>query len=172
MTREILRAIMTGYALEPGDLHGLEHWGRVYENGTRLAEQTGADVELVQWFALFHDCRRVNDDDDPDHGLRGADFAATLRGDLLHLDDERFELLRYACVHHTDGQTEADPTVQTCWDADRLDLGRVWITPDPQFLCTDAAKDPAMIGWADQRAREARRGHVTPCAEEWYAWTR
>ena len=35
--------------------------------------------------------------------------------------------------------------VQTCWDADRLDLGRVGIYPDAQFLCTNTAKYPAFI---------------------------
>jgi hypothetical protein len=35
---------------------------------------------------------------------------------------------------------DGDITVQTCWDADRLDLPRVGIQPLPQFLCTEAAK--------------------------------
>jgi uncharacterized protein len=29
-------------------------------------------------------------------------------------------------------------TIQTCWDADRLDLGRVGIKPAAQFLSKDA----------------------------------
>ncbi|MBT5083254.1 MAG: hypothetical protein HOM62_22025 [Rhodospirillaceae bacterium] len=47
---------------------------------------------------------------------------------------------------------DADITVQTCWDADRLDLGRAGIVPDPRYLCTDAAKEPRMIEWAHNRA--------------------
>jgi uncharacterized protein len=43
-------------------------------------------------------------------------------------------------------------TIQTCWDADRLDLGRVGITPHPSRLCTEAARRPEMIRWADGRA--------------------
>ena len=43
-----------------------------------------------------------------------------------------------------------DITVQCCWDADRLDLGRVM--PDPRRLCTDAAKSDKMRKWADGRA--------------------
>ena len=46
----------------------------------------------------------------------------------------------------------ADVTVQTCWDADRLDLGRVGTTPKAEYLCTDAGKDPDMIEWAHGRA--------------------
>ena len=49
--------------------------------------------------------------------------------------------------------TEADVTVQTCWDADRLDLGRVGTTSKAEYLCTDAGKDPDMIGWAHGRAK-------------------
>ena len=33
----------------------------------------------------------------------------------------------------------SDPRVQVCWDADRLDLWRVWITPDKKRLATQAA---------------------------------
>ena len=42
------------------------------------------------------------------------------------------------------------------------------ITPDPRYLCTDSAKDPRTIRWADERAREE---YVTPCARQWYDWT-
>jgi uncharacterized protein len=45
-----------------------------------------------------------------------------------------------------------DITIQTCWDSDRLDLGRVGITPHPRRLCTEAAKRPTTIKWADARA--------------------
>ena len=42
--------------------------------------------------------------------------------------------------------------LQTCWDSDRLDLGRVGITPHPNRLCTAVAKRPEPIKWADGRA--------------------
>jgi uncharacterized protein len=40
--------------------------------------------------------------------------------------------------------------VQACWDADRLDLGRVGIAPAPERLCTAAARE--RIAWANERA--------------------
>src|SRR5205814_1413443 len=98
------------------------------ENGLRIAQANGADREDVTLFALFHDSRRVNEDQDDDHGLRG---------ELVHLDDDRFELLFEACRLHTDGLTTGERTLLACWDADRLDLGRVGITPEPHRLCTD-----------------------------------
>lgn len=148
--RAIIEAILAGYRLPGRGEHGIVHWARVLENGLRIAEINGANTEVVILFALFHDSRRVNEYWDEGHGLRGADFARSLRGKLVHLDDARFDLLYEACRLHTDGLVDADPTLQACWDADRLDLGRVGILPHPQLLCTDAARD--LLDWAHRRA--------------------
>ena len=75
----ILHAVLEDYALPWGGYHGVAHWARVYENGLRLAEETGAIVEVVQLFAVLHDSRRVNEHTDPDHGPRAAEFAMSLR---------------------------------------------------------------------------------------------
>ncbi len=146
----ILNAILDGYALPVRGDHGIVHWARVLENGQKIAAISGADREVVTLFALFHDSRRVNEFHDDEHGLRGGEFARSLRGTLVHLDDQRFELLFEACRLHTDGHTMGDPTLQACWDADRLDLGRVGITPRPDRLCTDAARH--LLRWAHSRA--------------------
>jgi uncharacterized protein len=146
----IMGAILRRYALPVRGDHGVVHWARVFENGVRVAETNGADREVVALFALFHDSRRINQYCDDGHGLRGGEFARSLRGSLVHLDDARFELLFEACRLHTDGHTTGDPTLLACWDADRLDLGRVGITPDPRRLCTDAARE--LLAWADVRA--------------------
>lgn len=161
--RAIMAEILSQYSLPKTGAHGVLHWARVMENGRRIVESTGADVEVVELFALFHDSRRVNESIDRGHGLRGGDFAHSLRGSLVHLDDARFELLHEACRLHTDGLTESDPTIQACWDADRLDLGRVDILPSKQLLCTDAAR--GLLDWAHKRAT---RGHApSRVLEEW-----
>ncbi|MFM7531655.1 MAG: hypothetical protein ACKO5J_04035, partial [Rubrivivax sp.] len=59
--------------------------------------------------------------------------------------------------HHSSGLTEADVTVQTCWDADRLDLGRVGIRPSPRYLCTPAARQPETIARAYAASTRASR---------------
>jgi len=148
----IVHAILDEYALPRDGDHGVAHWGRVLENGLRLAEETGANVEAVTLFAVFHDSKRVNEAVDLGHGQRGAEFASALRERIFDLSDDEFDLLYRACAKHTDGHIHDDITVQTCWDADRLDLGRVGITPHPGRLCTDAAKRPEMLTWADGRA--------------------
>lgn len=150
--KPIVHAILEEYALPREGTHGVAHWARVLENGLRLAEETQANIEVVQLFAVFHDSRRVNEIIDDRHGQRGADLAASFWNRWFTLSDHEFDLLYAACAGHTDGETDADITIQTCWDADRLDLGRVRICPDPRKLCTLAAKRPEVLKWADGRA--------------------
>lgn len=148
----ILHAVLEEYALPWAGDHGVAHRARVFENGVRLAGETGANVEVVQLFAILHDCRRVNEHTDPEHGPRAAELASTLRGRLFELPDHEFRLLHRACAGHTHERTHSDVTIRTCWDADRLDLGRVGITPHRSLLCTEVAQRPETIAWADGRA--------------------
>ena len=150
----LIHTILQQYALSPRGTHGVSHWARVLENGRRLAGVTGARIQVVELFAVFHDAKRENEGWDREHGNRGAELAGRLRGAHFELSPEDFELLRTACGDHTKGITVGDITLQTCWDADRLDLGRVGITPEIQYLCTNAAKDSAIITWAEGRSRE------------------
>ena len=149
---ELVREIRRQYRLPWPGIHGVTHWARVFENGLRLTSQTGASVHVVSLFAVFHDSRRQNEGYDPQHGRRGSELATSLRGKAFELSDSDFNLLKIACDLHTDGLTTADVTVQTCWDADRLDLGRVGIVPGLQYLCTEAAKDRGTIEWAYERS--------------------
>lgn len=142
----VLRAPRT---LPDHSIHGPAHWRRVERNALILSTQTGAIVPVVRLFALFHDSRRENDWLDPDHGARGAEFAASLRGKHFDLPDDHFDLLYEACVGHTDGHHHDDPTIGTCWDADRLDLGRVGAVPDPQYMSTSFAREIASHGSID-----------------------
>jgi uncharacterized protein len=153
VSQDLLDVIRHGFALRLDGIHGEAHWARVRDNGLRLAGQTGADLEIVELFAFLHDARRQDDGWDREHGQRAADFVRSLPGSLLTLPAAKLERLVYACAHHSDGLTEADVTVQTCWDADRLDLGRIGIKPEPRFLCTAAAQDPALIEWAFLRSQ-------------------
>jgi uncharacterized protein len=149
---KVLAAAKARVAVDLRGVHGVRHWTRVRENGHRLAKHTGADKGLVELFAFLHDCCRESDRYDPGHGERAAEFAASLRGTLIHLPDDGFALLYEAIRDHEKGFTRADVTVMTCWDADRLDLGRVRRRPDPKYLCTDVAKQRSTIEWAYRRS--------------------
>lgn len=150
--RPVLQRVLAEYPLHVDGIHGVVHWARVLENGKRIAQESGADSEVVALFAVLHDSRRWNDGSDPDHGPRAAVLARELNGDVFHLDQAALKRLVVACEGHTHVLTHPDPTIQTCWDADRLDLGRVGITPHPSRLCTEFAKRPETIQWADERA--------------------
>jgi len=149
----LIKVILDQYRLPPEGTHGVSHWARVYENGQRLAALSGADADVVALFAIFHDACRVNESHDDGHGLRGAILAEQMRNDIP-LADPSFELLLEACRWHTDGILFADTTVQTCWDADRLDLPRVGIPIHKSRLCTPEARTDNCIVWATRRAEE------------------
>ncbi|WP_306548090.1 hypothetical protein [Desulfobulbus sp.] len=152
ISTELIAAIVNQLAINPCGIHGLSHWARVHANGLRLAETTGADARVVELFALFHDSRRLTEQADPEHGPRGAMLAEQLRGVAFQLDDQPFQLLLAACRLHTTARTHADVTVQTCFDADRLDLSRIGKTVDPQFLCTEAARNPETLVWSTEQS--------------------
>jgi uncharacterized protein len=98
----------------------------------------------VLLFALLHDSRRENEYDDPGHGERGARLARELYAEgILGLDADQMNKLVLACRTHTDGTTSTDATVGVCFDADRFDLGRVGIEPDPELMSTDAGRERA-----------------------------
>lgn len=156
ISEDLRLLIEGGFALDLDGIHGVDHWARVCENGLRLAEKTGADPEVLELFAYLHDSKRLSDGWDVEHGRRAGHFVESLEGSLLALGEEKLEMLVYACTHHSDGLMVAHITVQTCWDADRLDLGRIGIEPEPERLCTPAARDPAMIEWAVVRSQQPR----------------
>lgn len=150
--KPILQAILEDYALPLDGDHGVAHWARVLENGLRLLSETQANIEVVSLFAVLHDSQRIDDCTDPEHGPRAAEYATKLRGSLFELNDHDFRLLYRACEGHTHERTHPDVTIQTCWDADRLDLGRVGVNPHPDRLCTEVAKRSETINWANGRA--------------------
>ena len=115
--------------------------------GLGLAHQVeGCDAELVLLFALLHDTQRFNESRDPEHGLRAAQFAQELRAEgVLTLTDERLGTLVDACTRHDKGYVSDDPTTGACWDADRLNLWRVGITPEARLLSTWPAREPELI---------------------------
>ncbi|WP_217922221.1 HD domain-containing protein [Miltoncostaea oceani] len=127
-------------------IHGEDHWRKVAIVGRHLvASESEADEELVVLFALIHDMRRENDDHDPQHGPRAALLARALNDDLLGLEPDRLELLTEVIDGHTRMGPSTDSTIGVCLDADRLNLWRVGITPNPRFLSTALARRPETI---------------------------
>lgn len=161
ITTELMAHIRTRFRLDWHGIHGAPHWGRVMHHGLSLAELTGADTRIVRFFAVLHDSQRHDDYTDPEHGDRAASYAYALHKDgLIRLPSDGLDILMAACRHHSNGHVDAEITVQTCWDSDRLDLGRVGIRPDPRYLCTSAAKDPERIERAWRWSRDESSSEV------------
>ena len=93
------RMIIARLMISETSIHGVPHWDRVTENGLHVAQHTGADIAVVKLFAIFHDAQRKNDEDDPDHGRRGAELARDLRQRYFALSDAQFDLL-YKVQHN------------------------------------------------------------------------
>lgn len=138
--------ILGTWRLTLNGCHGPAHWLRVRSNGLALAAATaGADAQVAEYFALFHDGWREDEDRDPQHGERAAAQVGLFAAEgALPLTPAQVAALVAACAGHNHPQVSADPTIGCCWDADRLDLSRLHIRPRAERLSTAAALDPAL----------------------------
>jgi uncharacterized protein len=146
-------------------IHGDRHWRRVAWLGAHLAAAVpGCDPWIVLLFSLLHDSQREGDGHDPQHGERAATLALQV-SEEIGLERSRRDLLESGCFAHADGDVSHDPTVGVCWDADRLDLWRCGLTPDPHYLSTIAALNPARIKWSGDTVSDE------PWGELWRRYT-
>ena len=152
----LLAYIKQQYQLQWDGIHGIDHWTRVWRIGMFLAPLTGANQKVVGLFAFIHDACRQTDKADRHHGMRAARLAARLNKEHLGLDEHELELLDRACRYHDRGMITREPTIGTCWDADRLDLWRIDCRPEKSYLSTGAAMDDEVITWAQGLIRRTQ----------------
>ena len=127
-------------------IHGIDHWDRVYNHGLSL-NVPGADLDVVQCFAYLHDVERQDDGYEEEHGPRAAELVDKIRESVLgFLDDKQIGLLKEACALHTTCHRTGNPTIDACFDSDRLDLTRVGIIPDPDKMATKEGAEKARLG--------------------------
>ena len=139
--REIRQYVHSLWTLGP--LHGISHWDRVYEHGKQLATPEVNSL-VVALFAYLHDSCRLADGMDMGHGPRAAEWIDTLRDTYLKdVPAEDLELLKEACRLHTTTPCTGNPTIDACFDADRLDLWRAGIIPDPDRMATKKGREIA-----------------------------
>lgn len=111
--------------------HGPRHWRDVARIGFLLNDSSWKTFI----FAAFHDAWRENESEDPDHGKRAVQKLMECPV-LEQLYGPDLVELCYALIYHDQGRTHENPTIATCWDADRLTIGRVGIIPDVAFFST------------------------------------
>lgn len=143
----LLCEVRARFALDWHGIHGAAHWGRVRHHGISVGRRVGADLVVVELFAFLHDSCRRHDGRDEQHGERAAAYAQSLQGRYFSLPTRALDQLVEAITLHSEGLMHRDPTIQTCWDADRLDLGRVGITPSPRRISEAASEliDNALV---------------------------
>jgi len=138
IVREVRNLVLSRWTL--GDLHGVNHWDRVYGYGQQLLTPE-VDPLVVALFAYLHDSCRTDDGFDTSHGPRAAEWIDSLRETCLWpLTEEQARLLKMACRLHTTTPMTGNATVDACFDADRLDLWRAGIIPDPKKLATEKGR--------------------------------
>ena len=139
--------------MSSSSIHGFSHWDRVWSYGQAIGWSEDADMDVVEYFAYLHDCQRWDDGHDPGHGGRAAVFAKENR-ELFDLSDVQFKQLIRAVSGHTDAMPGCkagnDPTLAVCWDSDRLDIDRVGLVVEPQYLFTDMAKELAYMKYENE----------------------
>lgn len=138
---DILRTIERQFELGSDSAHGKKHWDRVWDYGKIMGMKNGADLLVVYLFSYLHDSKRIYEAEDDGHGERAAIFAQELfaKG-ALNISKTQLNQLIFACrFHDKTGSRSDDISIQTCWDADKLDLPRVGILVDPARLSTEEA---------------------------------
>lgn len=143
--KQLLNIVKEQFQLNIDGEHGVEHWNRVYQNTLLLADYYNIQSDVFELFALLHDSKRLDELEDLEHGKRAAIFVKELiKEKLIHLTKEDENRLIFACSNHTVTNTKAklfnDMIVQICFDADRLDIGRVGIIPEEKYFYTNYAK--------------------------------
>lgn len=109
---------------ENDQVHDFDHILRVYRLAEVLAEQEGADLEIVRAAALLHDARSASGDDQVrmDHHEAAAIFA----GKVLATEqwpEDRIQAVQYCILTHRFRAENTPRTIEAkvLFDADKLD---------------------------------------------------
>jgi len=134
----LLDAVLWQLQINRHGVHGPSHWARVLHHGLAIGAEVGANLLVVELFSFLHDSQRINEYEDHQHGERAAAYAESMNHRYFQLSSTELDMLMSAIRFHSEGSVETCPTIQTCWDADRLDLGRVGIKPSAKYLSVTA----------------------------------
>jgi uncharacterized protein len=128
--------------------HDTGHFYRTALLAGHIAASTpGADFAGAVLGGALHDIGRRCDDDDPDHGVRGAEIVA--RHELLDPWLDQIlnpNIVIFAIQYHPEGRVTDNPTAGAVWDADRIELRRTGVLPDLTRFSTLAGKRLARRG--------------------------
>lgn len=96
--KRLIDVVIENFALDHRGIHGVSHWARVMLNGEMLhRHHPEIDLHVVKLFAVLHDCKRVCDSGDHDHGIRAADWLVTQNNILFKTTPIQLSQLVRAC---------------------------------------------------------------------------
>ncbi len=100
---KLISEVHSGAPLLNSPFHGERHWIRVAVAGMAICSIVSeADPLVVALFALMHDCRRLDEGFDPDHGPRAADLVCHLfELSVLPISPVQAQLLQQASAGHS-----------------------------------------------------------------------
>lgn len=132
---DLLREAKSLSTMPDSPLHGDAHWRAVASSGLDIADaDAGVNRRLVVAFGLIHDFQRIDDGWDEEHGARAANAIGRLKSLPAMLSRTEISKLKTACEDHEKGFVSEDPAIGACWDADRVNLWRIGVKPDPAFF--------------------------------------
>lgn len=155
--KALLQQVLDQFKLDMDGHHGPSHWARVRVHALEVGRIRGADLLVIELFAFLHDSQRYSEGTDLQHGQRAAEYAASLNHSHFSLTGSQLDKLCHAIRYHSGGSIHTCETIQSCWDGDRLDLGRVGIKPHKNYLSPEAAK---LIPKAYKRSIERKKSNL------------
>lgn len=116
------------------------HVLRIINFGRYLARKNGANMNVVILFAALHDIEK-NEANIPEHGAMAAKkIEGSYHFLFYNLSSNEKELVKKACEVHSSEVITGDVTIDTCLDANRLDIGRYGIEYDIEKFATEEAR--------------------------------
>lgn len=124
------------------DTYGFSHGQRVANNCNLLATP-GANRVVMYLFAFLHDTFRNEGESKIEYGVQSSEKLKGMRKVLLkNISDNEFDLLQETFRAHSAKMRTGNPTIDTCLDANRLDVIRrgADIYVDSQQMATERGK--------------------------------
>ena len=88
--KALLQQVLDQFKLNRDGYHGPSHWARVRVHALEIGQTRGADLLVVELFAFLHDSQRHSEGTDSQHGLRAAEYAASLNHTHFSLAGQRW----------------------------------------------------------------------------------
>lgn len=146
---EALREKIRGY--DRGGIHGSGHWERVLCFAEKILKGEGIESREVLIAALMHDIGREKDNNNPEHGERGARIARKILEEMnpgINID-----LVCDMIRRHNDPTDGDYIELMILKEADRLDMYRM----GPDFLDTSRLTTLTAISLIDEAKKIGER---------------